>query len=152
WAPFRPQRSLRAKAPARAGHARDVCHKIINGYQPNRDWVILVAADHGEEKLAMIHRKQLLTALALWLFAGTALAADIRGVIAKVDLKQNELVVEALTRRARGLTFVFHLDDRTTVRLNGEPGKLPDLAAGQRVRVDYDLLRDGQRVARSVRI
>ncbi|HMC63490.1 MAG TPA: DUF5666 domain-containing protein, partial [Gemmataceae bacterium] len=43
-------------------------------------------------------------------------------------------------------------DDRTIVRLNGEPGKLADLAAGQRVRVDYDLLRDGQRVARSVRI
>src|SRR5947208_396523 len=100
----------------------------------------------------MTYRKLLLGATAFWLFASATLAADIRGVIASVDLKKNELLVEALSRRARGLTFVFRLDDRTTVRLNGEPGKLADLAGGQRVRVDYDMLRDGQRVARSVRI
>src|SRR5262249_43653976 len=86
------------------------------------------------------------------LLGGSAFAADIRGVVTKVDIDQMELQIEALNRRARGFNLVFRLDDKIAVRMGGQPGKLADLAAGQRVLVDYGWSQDGQRVAPSITI
>jgi Domain of unknown function (DUF5666) len=71
------------------------------------------------------------------LLTAAAVAAEVRGVISKVDLDRHEIVLEARGRGARGLTFTFTVDRDTKVLFGDEPGQLADLSVGKRVRVSF---------------
>jgi hypothetical protein len=79
------------------------------------------------------------------LVTSAASAAEIKGVIAKLDPEKKELLVEG-KGKARGLTFHFALTDDTRVLFGSKAGVLTDLLADKRVRVAYDE-HDGKQIA-----
>ncbi len=80
--------------------------------------------------------------------AAPAFAAEVRGVVSKVDPEKNLLVVDARGAGVRGQTMTFVLAPDARVQSADEPARLGDLKAGRRVRVTYEA-RDGRLVATS---
>jgi Cu/Ag efflux protein CusF len=70
--------------------------------------------------------------------SAATLAAEVRGVISKVDLDRHEVVLEGRGRGARGMTFTFTLDQNTKVLFGGQPAEVADLSPGKAVRVSFD--------------
>jgi Cu/Ag efflux protein CusF len=70
--------------------------------------------------------------------SAATLAAEVRGVISKVDLDRHEVVLEGRGRGARGMTFTFTVDRDTKVLFGGQPAELADLSPGKAVRVSFD--------------
>jgi len=79
----------------------------------------------------------LFSVLGICLLTTAVSAAEIPGVVAKVDLDKKELLVEG-RGKARGLTFHFALTDDTRILFGSKPGVVADLLADKRVRVSYD--------------
>jgi Cu/Ag efflux protein CusF len=94
----------------------------------------------------MNHKGFLLAVLAPWFLTVATVAAEVRGVISKVDLDKREVVVEGRGRGARGQTFTFRVDKDTRILFGQDPGELADLAAGKHVRVSFEH-QGGQDVA-----
>jgi hypothetical protein len=69
-------------------------------------------------------------------------AAEVRGIISKVDVDRHEIVLEGRGRGARGYTFTFTVDRDTKILFGEDPGQLADLSAGKRVRVSFEHRRD----------
>jgi Cu/Ag efflux protein CusF len=92
----------------------------------------------------------LLAPLAGLLLAASVPAAELRGVISKVDTDKKELFVEGLGRAARGMTFVFILTDDTRILFGSNAGSLADLVVGKRTLVRYEE-RDGKLTAIVIR-
>ncbi|HJT77286.1 MAG TPA: hypothetical protein VJ739_08790 [Gemmataceae bacterium] len=88
----------------------------------------------------------LLAVLAPLVLALAAPAAEVRGVLAKVDPDRKEVVLEGRGRGARGLTFTFTVDADTRILLGQEPGRLGDLVPGKRAHVIFEMHGD-RRVA-----
>ncbi len=88
----------------------------------------------------------LLALLASLVLSVAATAAEVRGVLAKVDPDKKEVVLEGRGRGARGLTFTFTANADTRVLLGDEPGHLGDLVPGKRAHIIYEMQGD-QRVA-----
>ncbi len=65
-------------------------------------------------------------------------AAEVRGVIVKVDPKNHEVVIEARGRGMRGREFTLALSQATEFRKGRESAREADLAPGERVRVVYE--------------
>jgi Cu/Ag efflux protein CusF len=94
------------------------------------------------------------------LFAGALLAvvlpalpgraAEVRGVISKVNADKHELLLEGKSRGFRGTTVRFAVDADTKVRFGDEDGKLGDLDVGRRVVVTFDE-QDGKKTALVIR-
>src|SRR5437773_115836 len=85
----------------------------------------------------------LLTTLALGFSAG---AAEIRGIITKVDPDRKEVVVEGRSRGARGLALSFQVESDTQILFGQQRGQLGELAPGKRAHVFYEV-RGGRNVA-----
>ena len=96
------------------------------------------------------HRYTLALAAGLAI-AATAQAAEVRGVIAQVDLDKKELVLEGRGRGLRGALLVFTLPDKAEVMFGDRPGALSDLEPGRRVRVQYEAA-DGRQVAEVIHV
>jgi hypothetical protein len=75
-----------------------------------------------------------------------AAAAELRGVVVKVDAKNHQLVIEGRGRGVRGSELTFILNKDTVIQNGKEPAQAGDLTPGKRVRVSYER-QDGQRVA-----
>jgi hypothetical protein len=69
-------------------------------------------------------------------------AAEVRGVLAKVDPDKKEVVLEGRGRGARGLTFTFTTNADTRVLIGDETGHLSDLMPGKRAHVIYEMHGD----------
>jgi hypothetical protein len=83
----------------------------------------------------------------VFLIAGGATsAADIRGIIAKVDPAKKELVIEARGKGVRGLPMAFALDGDTEILVDRKPATIADLQPGARVRVLCEM-REGKLLA-----
>jgi hypothetical protein len=67
-----------------------------------------------------------------------ASAAEVRGILAKVDPDHSEIVVEGRGRGARGIAFTFNVDKDTRILFGDQPGKLTDLAPGKRIQVTFE--------------
>jgi hypothetical protein len=81
---------------------------------------------------------------------GAAPTTEVRGQIAALNLDKKELTIDGRLA-ARGSTLTFALDGDTQVEFGRRAGKLDDLAAGQRVRVLYEV-RDGKALAKVVHV
>ena len=90
----------------------------------------------------MSARGYVLSVLTPLLLAVAASAAEVRGVIAKVDPDRSEVVVEGRGRGARGVTFTFTVDKDTRILFGQDPGKLTDLAPGKRIHVMFEVHGD----------
>jgi hypothetical protein len=90
----------------------------------------------------------LFTILAL---TGVASAADVRGLIVRVDPDKKELILEGRGGGLRGMPLAFLLDKDTEVLFGRQPGTLADLAPGRRVRLTIED-RDGRPVARVIHV
>jgi hypothetical protein len=88
-------------------------------------------------------KRYLLVLAAGLALTGAASAVEIRGVITKIDPDKKELVIEG-KGKDRGTIFTFSLADDTRILIGSKTGTAADLAAGKRVRVDYEE-RDGKR-------
>jgi hypothetical protein len=75
-----------------------------------------------------------------------AAAAEVRGLITRVDPDRRELVVEGRGRGVRGLALSFELRPDTQVHFGQERGQLAELTPGTRAHVFYETL-DGRRIA-----
>ena len=75
-----------------------------------------------------------------------AAAAEVRGVIVKMDPKNHELVIEGRGRGLRGSELTFMLDKETAIFSGKDPAKESDLTPGKRVRIVYER-QAGERVA-----
>jgi hypothetical protein len=73
-----------------------------------------------------------------------SLAADVSGVIARVDLDRHELVLDNVRPKNAPPTVPF--DDKTQVLYGKTAGALKDLPVGRHVRVEYEQ-REGRLVA-----
>jgi Cu/Ag efflux protein CusF len=82
--------------------------------------------------------------------AAAASAADVRGVVTKIDPDKKELVV-ARGLGLRGLMVVFELPDQTPVMVGDQAGTLADVAVGRRVRVQFDVA-DGKQVVVAIHV
>ena len=85
------------------------------------------------------------------LFAGlvlsmTASAAEVRGVILKVDAEKNQLTIEGRGLGVRGAIMMFQLDKDTQIQVGRKPTTVADLTSGRRVRITYEIQGD-RRVA-----
>ena len=76
------------------------------------------------------------------MLAAAASAAEVRGVLSKVDLDKNEITLEGRGKGARGMTYSFAVDKDTRIELGGEAATLKDLAPGKHVRVFYETRGD----------
>jgi hypothetical protein len=76
----------------------------------------------------------------------TASAAEIRGVILKVDAEKNQVTIEGRGLGVRGAIMTFQLDKDTQIQVVRKPAKVADLSPGRRVRVAYEFHGD-QRIA-----
>jgi hypothetical protein len=76
----------------------------------------------------------LMTALVL---AGTGYAAEMRGVISKVDLEKNELILEG-KGKARGHAYTFNLNKDTRVLFGSKQFTVADLAVNRKVVITFD--------------
>ena len=90
----------------------------------------------------MSARGCVLSVLTPLLLTVAASAAEVRGVIAKVDPDKSEIVLEGRGRGARGVTFTFTVDKDTRILFGQEPGKLTDLAPGKRIHVTFEVHGD----------
>src|SRR5215469_15893959 len=88
----------------------------------------------------------LLALLAPLVLIVAAPAAEVRGVLAKVDPDKKEVVLEGRGRGARGLTFIFATNSDTHVLLGQESARLSDLVPGKRAHIAYEMQGD-RRVA-----
>jgi Cu/Ag efflux protein CusF len=91
----------------------------------------------------------------LLLAAGLALtnaapAAEVRGVVAKVDPDKKELVLDG-RGAARGSVLNFRLDASTQVLFGRQAAELADIPTGRRVRIEYEV-RDGKAIAKVVHV
>jgi hypothetical protein len=75
-----------------------------------------------------------MTALVL---AGSGYAAEMRGVISKVDLEKNELILEG-KGKARGHAYTFNLSKDTRVQFGSEQFTVADLAVNRKVVITFD--------------
>jgi hypothetical protein len=100
--------------------------------------------------MGKLHHHVLLLAGFAFLAGDRVAAADVRGVIASLDSAKKELRLEGRGAERRS-TLVFALDDKTLVLFGVEKGSVADLQAGRRVRIEFELNDDGQRVARVIR-
>jgi hypothetical protein len=98
----------------------------------------------------MFTKNALFTLLAGLALAASVPAAEIRGVISKVDPENKELLIEGLGKGGKGITFTFILTDDTRVLFGSNAGSLADLVVGKRTRVTYDD-RDGKQAALVIR-
>src|SRR5437016_4639031 len=73
-------------------------------------------------------------------------AADVRGVVLKVDADKNQVTIEGRGLGVRGAIMIIQLDKNTQIQAGGKSASVADLAAGTRVRVTYDVQGE-QRVA-----
>jgi hypothetical protein len=80
----------------------------------------------------------LIAGLTPLLLATAALAAEIRGIITKVDPDKHEVVLEGRGRGARGVTFTLSVDKDTRILFGQEKGDLVDLEPGKRVHVSFE--------------
>lgn len=100
-------------------------------------------------------RRWLLTLGTVCLLVSAASAAEVRGVITKIDPAKNELVVDikgVLAAKGELMTLYLPADATVQIGLVGpQPGTLKSLAAGQRVRVVFDD-RNGKKMVQLVRI
>jgi hypothetical protein len=93
---------------------------------------------------------RLLLSLAVSLVASSALcAAEVRGVIASVDVKRHELVLDKV--RPKMPAQAFTLDDKTQVLFGRGAGTLNDLPVGRHVRVEFEE-RDGKLVVTAIHV
>src|SRR5947207_8101975 len=90
-----------------------------------------------------------LSFLTLLALGATAVAAEFRGVITRVDPEKKEVVLEGRGKGARGTSMTFHVDKDTQIVVGQEAGALADLATGKRVRVTYEV-KGGKDVATQV--
>ena len=72
------------------------------------------------------------------LLTAAASAAEVRGVLAKVDADRSEIIVEGRGRGARGIAFTFTVDKDTRILFGDQPGKLTDLTPGKRIQVTFE--------------
>ena len=87
-----------------------------------------------------------LSVTAILCLAFSATAAEVRGIVVKVDSKNHELVIEGRGRGLRGAELTFQLNKDTVIQNGQEPAQVSDLMPGKRVRVFYER-QDGQRLA-----
>ena len=85
------------------------------------------------------------------MFAAAASAAEVRGVVARIDPDKKELVLEGRGVGVRGTVLVFTLPDQTPVMFGDQPGAPSDLQVGRRVRVEYDV-DDGRQVVQMIHV
>lgn len=69
--------------------------------------------------------------------AGTGYAEEMRGVISKVDLEKNELILEG-KGKARGHAYTFTLNKDTRVLFGSEQFTVADLAVNCKVMITFD--------------
>jgi Cu/Ag efflux protein CusF len=89
--------------------------------------------------------------LAGLMFAVTASAAEVRGVVSRIDPDKKELVLEERGLGVRGTVLVFALPDQTPVLFGDQPAALSDVQVGRRVRVEYEL-DDGRQVVQMIHV
>jgi Cu/Ag efflux protein CusF len=90
----------------------------------------------------MTARNIIATVLTSVMLAAAAPAAEVRGVLSKVDLDKNEITLEGRGKGARGMTFTFVVDPDTKVMFGDQAGTLKDLSPGKHVRVIYETRGD----------
>lgn len=78
-------------------------------------------------------------------WSASAAAAEVRGVVVRVDLSRNELQIEGRGLGKRGLALSFALGKDTRVRFGREDGALTELTPGRRVRITFDMKGDSRR-------
>src|SRR5690348_9668794 len=86
----------------------------------------------------MRRRGFLLAVLVLPLLSAATVAAEVRGVISKVDVDRHCVMLEGRGRGARNITFTFTVDKDTKILFGDKPGELADLSPGKHVRVSFD--------------
>src|SRR5262245_55408808 len=94
----------------------------------------------------MFAKQMAWTFLTTLVFGLPASAADIRGIITRIDPDKKELVLEGRSRGARGLALSFKVEAETQVLFGQQRGQLRELSPGKRAQVFYEL-REGRRVA-----
>ena len=94
----------------------------------------------------MFSKSSLLSLLAVLGIGLAASAAEVRGIIIKVDAGKYELTLEGRGRGVRGKSLTFRLDPKAEIVAGTQPGKMADLVAGKRVRVVYEM-QGNERVA-----
>jgi len=84
------------------------------------------------------------------LFSFPVSAAEVVGIVARVDLEKKELLLDG-RGAARGEALMFVVDNDTQVLFGKRAASLADVPFGRRVHVLYEV-RDSRRVARIVRV
>lgn len=92
---------------------------------------------------------QRLVAALVFALPTVASGAEVRGVIAEIDLTRKQLVIDARGLGIRGTVMVFMLPDNVPVTHGQNAGKLADLGPGKRVRITYDV-RDNKLVVTGI--
>jgi hypothetical protein len=96
-------------------------------------------------------KKQTHLALAiLLLVAAAAPAAEIRGIISRIDPARKDLVLDARGIGVRGTVLTFTLADSVSISDGTNALKATELAPGQHIRIVYEV-RDGKNVITSIR-
>jgi hypothetical protein len=96
-------------------------------------------------------RQAVFVAVCLGVLPAGVRGAEIRGRIADVDLKKNEVRVEGRLRY-RGQDLTLTLTPETRVLFGGEAGALTDLETGRVARVSYERDKAGMPVAEVIRV
>jgi hypothetical protein len=78
--------------------------------------------------------------------SGAALGDEARGVIKKIDVEKQEVVLQLRGKGVRGLMLTFAVDKDTQLTVGGHPAKLAEMEPGALARLSYET-RDGHRVA-----
>jgi hypothetical protein len=76
-------------------------------------------------------------------------AAEVRGVIASVDMKSGELVLDNVKPKKSDTTYV--VNDKTQVLYGKEPGALKDLPIGRQAKVEFEE-REGRRIVTTIHV
>jgi len=97
----------------------------------------------------MVARIYTFTLLAVLSLALEGTAAEVRGVVAKIDPNKNELLLEARGPGLRGTAMTFVVDKDTQILFGQQSGQLTDLAVGKRVRLLYEN-RENKNVAQII--
>ena len=85
------------------------------------------------------------------MLAAAAPAAEVRGVVTRIDPDKKELILDGRGIGVRGAVLVFTLPDQTPVLFGDQPGAVSDLGVGRRVRVEYEV-NDGRQVAQVIHV
>jgi len=83
-------------------------------------------------------RREICSLIGIVALGVAAPAAEVRGIIVKVDPKNHEVVIEARGRGMRGREFTLTLDKETEFRKGKEAAREADLTPGERVRIVYE--------------